>query len=147
VIETMDERIGRRILTRGGLPIPITARGRSHTPIPKCLLNPVCILKDSEKKLLEEFFELFRGERNGEEVIRQMAEKREGTDKLDLTLRILTLRQDVLEALTKAAMAYLNWFRGEDIDFAKIQEGFENIRKRRKLLRIKEKQRPAGTIN
>lgn len=65
------------------------------------------VLKPSETELINEYLGLFKKEKNREKAIQQMAIKRKGTDKLDLTLRIFTLGQKVDEILAKATKDYL----------------------------------------
>jgi len=69
-----------------------------------------CILFPNEVKLINEYLESFKQEKSRDKAIQMMAEKREGTDKLDLTLRIMTLGQKIDELLAKATKDYLDSF-------------------------------------
>jgi hypothetical protein len=79
-----------------------------------------CVLSLDEIELMNEYLELFEKEKNRQKIIQQMAEKREGTDKLDLTLRILTLGQRIYEILAEATKAYLDSCK-EEIELLKYR--------------------------
>ena len=67
-------------------------------------------MKLDEVKLINEYLESFKQEKSRDKAIQMMAEKREGTDKLDLILRIMTLGQKIDELLAKATKDYLDSF-------------------------------------
>ncbi len=79
------------------------------------------VLSLNEIGLMNEYLELFKKEKNRQKAIQQMAENREGKDKLDLTLRILTLGQQIDEILAKATKAYLDSCQ-EEIELLKERE-------------------------